>query len=112
MEKYIELSNEEIRLGFVSTCIESVAAALKRPYHEVFLRMKKTGMIRDYIYHCYDALHSDNLENVTAELIGLLKKEKDRHHGGTEIVERPLCPSAQQPDLLAQPVFIRYILIL
>lgn len=50
MEKYIELSNEEIRLGFVSTCIESVAAALKRPYHEVFLRMKKTGMIRDYIY--------------------------------------------------------------
>ena len=69
MEKYIELSNEEIRLGFVSTCIESVAAALKRPYHEVFL-----GMIRDYIYHCYDALHSDSLENVTAELIGLLKK--------------------------------------
>ena len=28
----------------------------------------------DYIYHCYDALHSDSLENVTAELIGLLKK--------------------------------------
>ena len=78
MEKYIELSNEEIRLGFVSTCIESVAAALKRPYHEVFLRMKKTGMIRDYIYHCYDALHSDSLENVTAELIVLLKKEEDR----------------------------------
>ena len=72
MEKYIELSNEEIRLGFVSTCIESVAVALKRPYHEVFLRMKKTGMIRDYIYHC------DSLENVTAELIGLLKKEEDR----------------------------------
>ena len=69
MEKYIELSNEEIRLGFVSTCIESVAGAPK-----VFLRMKKTGMIRDYIYHCYDALHSDSLENVTAELIGLLKK--------------------------------------
>ena len=74
MEKYIELSNEEIRLGFVSTCIESVAVALKRPYHEVFLRMKKTGMIRD----CYDALHCDSLENVTAELIGLLKKEEDR----------------------------------
>ena len=52
MEKYIELSNEEIRLGFVSTCIESVAAALKRPYHEVFLRMKKTEIIRDYNYHC------------------------------------------------------------
>ncbi|WP_394370345.1 hypothetical protein [Paraprevotella clara] len=30
------------------------------------------------MYHCYDALHSDSLENVTAELIGLLKKEEDR----------------------------------
>lgn len=29
------------------------------------------------------------------------------YHGVTEIVERPLCPLAQQPDLLAQPVFIR-----
>ena len=74
MEKYIELSNEEIRLGFVSTCIESVAAAQKRPYHEVFLRMKKTGMIRDYIYHCYDALQMLCVENETEELIGLLKK--------------------------------------
>ena len=78
MEKYIELSNEEIRLGFVSTCIESVAAALKRPYHEVVLRTKPSGMILAYIYHFYDALHSDRLENVTAELIGLLKKEEDR----------------------------------
>lgn len=76
MEKYIELSEEEIRLGFVSTCIESVAASLKRPYHEVFLRMKRVGMIRDYIYHCYEALHSDSLENVTAELISYLKKEE------------------------------------
>lgn len=77
MEKYIELSKEEIRLGFVSTCIESVAASLKRPYHEVFLRMKRVGMIRDYIYHCYEALHSDSLENVTAELISYLKKEEE-----------------------------------
>ncbi len=86
MEKYLELSQEEIRLGFVATCIEFVAAALKRPYHEVFLRMQKAGMIRNYIYHCYEALHSDSIENITAELVGYLKRKeaKDLHYERTE----------------------------
>ncbi len=76
MDRYIELSQEEIRLGFVASCIEFVATALQRPYHEVFLRMKKAGMIRGYIYNCYEALHTDSRENVTAELVDYLNRKE------------------------------------
>lgn len=76
MEKYIELTPEEIRLGFVSSCVEFVASALKRPYKEVFHRMKHADMLEHYIYACYEPLHTESRENVTAELVELLNRRE------------------------------------
>ncbi len=75
-EGFIELSHEEVVLGFVASGIEFVAAALKRPFDEVYRRMLKAGLIRDYLYKCYEAVHCDSRENVTAELIEALARRE------------------------------------
>ncbi len=76
METYVELSHEEIVLGFVSSCVEFVAAALNRPYDEVFRRMQKAKMLMEYIYEHYEAIHTQSREYVTEDLIELLKREE------------------------------------
>ena len=40
MEQLIELSQTEIKLAFVASCIEGTARALGKSYQEVFERMK------------------------------------------------------------------------
>ena len=49
MDKQIELSQTEIELAFASFCIEGTARKLGQPYQEVFARMKRVGMIENYI---------------------------------------------------------------
>lgn len=83
MEKYMELTQEEIVMGFVASCIESVADKLGVPYIEVFDRMEKVGMIDKYIYPCYEALHTESRENLTESLVKTLnsweQKKKNRN---------------------------------
>lgn len=45
MENLIELSHTEVILAFVASCIESTACRLGKSYQEVFVRMKRVGMI-------------------------------------------------------------------
>ena len=45
-----KLSQTEIKLAFVASCIEGTAGALGKSYHEIFERMKRVGMIRNYIW--------------------------------------------------------------
>lgn len=72
MEEYMKLSRDEIVMGFIASCIESVAERLGVGYKEVFDRMEKVGLIDDYIYPCYEALHTESRENLTSELIETL----------------------------------------
>lgn len=88
MEKFLSLSEEEIKLGFVSSCIEFVAEELKTPYIDVFRRMQRAKMLDEYIYKCYNALHSESRENVTAELIESCCAERRRQ--GDEINHKHL----------------------
>lgn len=76
MDKYITLSEEEIKLGFVSSCVEFVAAALGRPYDEIYQRMYKANMLRDYVYRHYDVIHTQSREHVTEDLVDLLRREE------------------------------------
>ena len=68
----MKLSRDEIVMGFIASCIESVAERLGVGYKEVFDRMEKVGLIDDYIYPCYEALHTESRENLTSELIETL----------------------------------------
>lgn len=72
MEKLIELSQTEIKLAFVASCIEGTAGALGKSYHEIFERMKRVGMIRNYIWSNYEMLHTESRENVTKSMIECL----------------------------------------
>ena len=60
MDKQIELSQTEIELAFASFCIEGTARKLGQPYQEVFARMKRVGMIENYILPNYDILHTES----------------------------------------------------
>lgn len=63
MEKYMQPSKDEIVMGFVASCIESVADKLNLGYREVFERMDRVGMIDTYIFPCYEQLHTESREN-------------------------------------------------
>lgn len=68
----IQLSRTEIELGFAASCIESVASRLNKPYQEIVARMKRVGLIENYILPCYEALHSESREHVTDNVIECL----------------------------------------
>ena len=81
MESKIQLSKEEIIMGFVASCVEDVADVLGLDYLDVYLRMDAVKMIDEYIVPCYEALHSESRKNVTEGLIDTL----GRWEGGSEI---------------------------
>ncbi len=77
MEQYVELSPREIQLGFVASCVEFVAEKLGKGYAEIYQRMKRADMLDNYIYKCYDTLHTESRENLTDSLIDLLRRREE-----------------------------------
>ena len=74
MENKIQLSKEEIVMGFVASCIEDVADTLGIDYTEVYQRMDAVKMIDEYIIPNYEVLHCESRRNVTEGLIDTLKR--------------------------------------
>lgn len=74
MENKIQLSKDEIIMGFVASCIEDVADTLGVDYFEVYRRMDAVKMIDEYIIPNYEVLHSESRRNVTEGLIDTLKR--------------------------------------
>ena len=72
MKNLIELSHTELILSFAASCIEGVARKLGIPYKEVFARMKRVGMIENYILPYYDTLHTESREHVTDNMVECL----------------------------------------
>ena len=63
----------QVVMAFVSTCIEATARTLGESYKEVYDRMNKVNMIDEYIYPCYETLHTESRENIVNDLINCLK---------------------------------------
>ena len=74
MENMIQLSKDEIIMGFVASCVEDVADTLGVDYSEVYQRMDAVKMIDEHIIPNYEVLHSESLKNVTIGLIDTLKR--------------------------------------
>lgn len=72
MENLTELSHTEVTLVFVASCIESTARRLGKSYQEIYARMKRVGMIENYILPYYDVLHTESREYVTDNMIECL----------------------------------------
>ena len=74
MKERVQLSKDEIIMGFVASCIEDVADTLGVDYLEVYRRMDAVMMIDEYIIPNYEVLHSESRRNVTDGLIDTLKR--------------------------------------
>ena len=74
METWNQLSDEEIKIGFVASCIESAAERLSCGYDEMLDRMESVGLIDNYIYPHYDALHTEDRNNLTDNIIETLNR--------------------------------------
>ncbi|MDE5572611.1 MAG: DUF3791 domain-containing protein [Muribaculaceae bacterium] len=74
METWNQLTDEEIKIGFVASCIESAAERLGCQYDEMLGRMEKVGLIDNYIYPHYEALHSEDRNNLTDNIIETLNR--------------------------------------
>lgn len=74
MHDKIKIPQTQIILAFVATCIEATARTLGVPYREVFLRMKRLGMIENYIYPNYGVLHTESRENIALDMIRCMEK--------------------------------------
>ncbi len=74
MNKEINISHTQIVMAFVATCIEATARTLGVPYSEVFKRMKRLGMIENYIYPNYETLHTESRENIANDMIDCMNR--------------------------------------
>ena len=74
MEELRQLSNEQILMGFVASCIEDVANKLGVDYAEVYKRMDAVGMIDQYLIPFYSTLHTESRETLTLSLIDSLNR--------------------------------------
>ena len=59
-------------MAFVATCIEATARTLGTDYRKVYDRMARVNLIDDYIYPCYETLHTESRENIVADLLACL----------------------------------------
>ena len=73
MNNGINISQTQIVLVFVATCIEATARTLGVSYREVFMRMKRLGMIENYIFPNYGVLHTESRENIALDMIECMK---------------------------------------
>ncbi len=73
MNNCINISQTQIVLAFAATCIETTARTLGVSYREVFLRMKRLGMIENYIFPNYGVLHTESRENLALDMIECMK---------------------------------------
>ena len=74
MDRIIEIPKAQVIMAFVATCIEATARLLGTTYKDVYLRMKRVGLIENYIIPHYETLHSESRENIAAGMVECLNK--------------------------------------
>ena len=77
-EKWIELSKEEIKMGFLAQCVEALAEMEGCDYTEMFNRLEAADMTEGYILRHYEPLHTQSWENLIEELKELLAKRESK----------------------------------
>lgn len=78
MDNQINIPQTQIVLAFIATCIEATARTLGVSYHEVFMRMKRLGMIENYISPNYGVLHTESRDNIALDMIECMKSWEAR----------------------------------
>jgi hypothetical protein len=64
--------DRERKMIFASSCVESAARQRNISSTEMYQRMKRVGLIDDFILKCYDGLHTQSRQHVTEDVLGAL----------------------------------------
>ena len=70
---YKRPSEQDRLLIFTCSCVESAASLAGCKASDMYKRMSRVGLIHDYIIPCYDTLHTESRENVTADIVETLE---------------------------------------
>ena len=62
-------------LEFVTYCIGQLALLLKLPQQEVYMRLKKSGILYGYIVPSYDVLHTFGLRYLMEDLTDYMREK-------------------------------------
>lgn len=73
MNELTGLSDLEIRLAFASLCIEATAKKANRPFREIYNRLKRVGLIQEYVKRL-DPVHTQSREYIADEVLRTLKR--------------------------------------
>ena len=84
MEKYHYSPSYIERVNiFVASCIETTAKKLGVEENAMYARMQSINLIEGYIIPCYEVLHTESRENVTADILQTLEiweNKKGKNH--------------------------------
>lgn len=62
----------ELRNIFAASCVESAAIAENTTAEEMYRRMKAVNLFAEFIYPCYEALHTQSRAIVTEDVLEAL----------------------------------------
>ena len=63
------------QLDFVTYCIGNLAIRLQLPQKTIYVRLKSTGILDDYIIKGYDVLHTFGKEYLMEDLISYMHEK-------------------------------------
>ena len=68
------MENKEV-LQFVTYCISKLSQFLNLSQHEVYIRLKKSGILEGYIIPCYDVLHTFGSHYLMEDISDFMKEK-------------------------------------
>ena len=82
MPRIASIRKTEQKMIFAASCVESAARAENISSSEMYLRMKRVGLIEDFILKCYDGLHTQSRQHVTEAVLGALLIWENKKRAG------------------------------
>ena len=71
-------TDTQLRNIFAASCVESLARRLDVSPGDMYLRMKRVDLFRDFIYPCYDTLHTQSREIVVQDVLRALNVRENK----------------------------------
>ena len=65
-------TENESKMIFASSCVESAARNRNVSTTEMYQRMKRVGLMDGFILKCYDGLHTQSRQHVTEDVLNAL----------------------------------------
>ena len=71
-------SKKELQNIFVSSCVESAARKANTSTTEMYKRMKAVDLFDEFIFPCYEVLHTQSRDVVTEDVMKALRIRETR----------------------------------